>query len=175
MSLPSRMILSACAPEPFYRCSEDRLGRDCLGDPMSHREPLSFRQRPAKSRYHTDGVAAVTRGFSKIENQDRNDNEKKERFQFPRIVLAPEQRKPRAHEEKHPEDQRRDAEADRLRQISAVQRAARPLLPRSPPDREIARLHDLPFHFEAVAEQRSLLDFLDREMPDVGASGETGH
>src|SRR5258705_11415698 len=143
---------------------------------MRNRESLSFGQRPTKSRDHSNRVAAITnRAFGKIEDQEWNDDQKKQLFQIPRIVLAPEQRKPRAHEEKHPEDQRGNAYADRLRQIIAVQGTARALLPRPQPNREVAGLHNLPFHFEAVAEQRTLPDFLDGEIPDVGASGETGY
>lgn len=82
---------------------------------MRHRQSLPFRQCPTKRRDHPDGVTAVTRrSFVNVENQDRNDNQKEQRLQIPRIVLASQQRKPWAHEEKHPKDQRWNAKADRL-------------------------------------------------------------
>src|ERR1700675_1372166 len=53
-----------------------------------------------------------------------------------------------------------------------MQRAARPVLPRTPPDWEVACLHDFAFHLEAITDQGTLLDLCDRKLPDVGASAE---
>src|SRR5579863_2799988 len=114
MSPPDSTNPSARPPQQGCRLDE-RLLQDCRGTSPQRRQSPPFRQCPGEGRDHSHRKTTVTRrALGKVEQQDRNDSEKEQRFQIPRIVLASKQRKPWADKEKHPKGERGHAEAHRL-------------------------------------------------------------
>src|SRR5215472_16969466 len=128
---------------------------------------------PAEDENHSRAVVTVSRStLGKIENHQRQDHQQCNRFEAPRVLVLSKQTEPRSEHNEEPQQGCGNADSDQVRYIVVVQRTARPLFPRPPPQWEVLLLINLALDLIAVTEEWRLRHFLQRKCPDVSSARE---